>query len=82
MLFNVEKWHEGPTFEFWQTKFEAQLHRGQQWDPDVAWALKALVLSSVKEINNNPYLRRYYFAREGGTALCTVRAYKETLTSY
>jgi len=60
---------KGPALDSRRPKFAAQLHPGQPCDPDVPGALKALVLSNVKEMNNDAYVRRHDFVREGGLKL-------------
>lgn len=66
---------EGPALDSRRPKFVAQLHPGQQCDPSVPGTWKALNLSCVKKMNNDAYLRRHDFVREGGLKLlCRARA--------
>lgn len=60
---------KGPAPDSRRPQFAAQLHPGQQCDPHVPGALKALVLSGVKEVDHAAYVRRHDFVREGGKAL-------------
>lgn len=64
---------KGPAPDSRRPKFAAQLHPGQQCDPCVPGALKALVLSGVKEVNHYAYLRRHDFVRVGSNALAQCK---------
>lgn len=65
---------KGPAPDSRRPQFAAQLLPGQQCDPHVPGALKALVLSGVKEVDHAAYVRRHDFVRGGVRLLHSARA--------